>query len=227
MLFSNVKKISKPTSQTLTGIWIIALLLMIFTGIEYGTSHVNDGQSVKKTSLDIIEKDTITLKMINDDEIYYVNHLRRTSNKYEVEIDGTPKVYSNDVNIKVKRSDFSDAYIIIQKQSSGKTRNIANKNAEKIEYKFEIIDNTIVLDAYYLSNFKNMWKDEEINATIYLPEGNSVYFDNSMKNFLNNVDNETDIYDRDMVNHHFIMTDKTLKCTDCVEELKDDEIKEE
>jgi hypothetical protein len=215
ILSSSIKKISKPTSLTLLGIWVIALLTMIFTGIEYGTSHVNDGQFVKKTSLNIIEKDTITLKMINDDEIYYIHNLRRSSRKYEVDIDGTPKAYSNDVNVNIKRSNSDEGYIIIQKESAGKTRSSANKNAEKIEYKFEIVDNTIVLDAYYLSNYKNIWKDEEINVTIYVPEGNTVYFDHSVKNFLNDVDNEGDIYDKDMANHHFIMTDTTLKCTDC------------
>ncbi|WP_158841837.1 PspC domain-containing protein [Polaribacter sp. L3A8] len=215
ILSSSIKKISKPTSLTLLGIWVIALLTMIFTGIEYGTSHVNDGQFVKKTSLNIIEKDTITLKMINDDEIYYIHNLRRSSRKYEVDIDGTPKAYSNDVNVNVKRSNSDEAYVIVQKESAGKTRSSANKNAEKLEYKFEIVDNTIVLDAYYLSNFKNMWKDEEINVTIYIPEDNTVYFDHSVKNFLNDVDNEGDIYDKDMANHHFIMTDTTLKCTDC------------
>ncbi|PQJ72490.1 PspC domain-containing protein [Polaribacter butkevichii] len=215
ILSSSIKKISKPTSLTLLGIWVIALLTMIFTGIEYGTSHVNDGQFVKKTSLNIIEKDTITLKMINDDEIYYIHNLRRSSRKYEVDIDGTPKAYSNDVSINVKRSNSDEGYIIVQKESAGKTRSSANKNAEKLEYKFEIVDNTIILDAYYLSNFKNMWKDEEINVTIYLPQSNTVYFDHSVKNFLNDVDNEGDIYDKDMANHHFIMTDTTLKCTDC------------
>ena len=221
ILSSSVKKISKPTSLTLLGIWVIALLTMIFTGIEYGTSHVNDGQFVKKTALNIIKNDTITLKVINDDEIYYRHNLRRSSQKHEITIDGTPKTYSNDVSINVKRSNSAEGYIILQKESSGKTRSSANENAEKIEYKFKIIENAIVLDAYYLSNFKNLWKDEEINATVYLPQGTTVYFDNSIKNFLNDVDNEANIYDKEMVNHHFIMTDNTLKCTDCNNDLED------
>ena len=221
ILSSSVKKISKPTSLILLGIWVIALLTMIFTGIEYGTSHVNDGQFVKKTSLNNIKKDTINLKVINDDEIYYMHNLRSNSNKHEVNIDGKPKTYSNDININVKRSNSAEGYIIIKKESSGKTRSSANKNAEKIEYKFEIIDNNLVLDAYYLSNFKNIWKDEEVHITIYLPEGNTVFFDHSVKNFLYRVDNESDMYDRDMVNHYFKMTDETLKCTDCNNELED------
>jgi hypothetical protein len=78
-----------------------------------------------------------------------------------------------------------------------------------------------VFDAYYLSAFKNMWKDEEINITLFIPENITVYFDNSTKNFLEDVKNEGEIYDEDMANHHFIMTDSTLKCTDCIEEIEE------
>ena len=227
ILSSSIKQFSKATSLTLLGIWIVALLTMIFTGLDFGTSHANYGQSVKKTTLNIAENDTISLKMINDEAIYYRHNLRRSSHKYEVEVDGKTKVYSNYVKVDVKKSNSNDAYLLIQKESRGKSRSKANRNAEKIEYKYEIIGNEYVLDAYYLSDFKNMWKDEEINVTFYLPEGVTVYFDNTTRNFLYNVDNEEDIYDKEMVNHHFKMTDKTLKCTDCKEESDDDEIIEE
>jgi phage shock protein PspC (stress-responsive transcriptional regulator) len=223
ILSSNVKQFTKPTSLTLLGIWIIALLTMVFTGIEYGTSHVNDGQSVKRTSLNLIKNDTITLKMINDDEIYYRHNLRRNSEKHEVEVNGTNKTYSNNIHVDVKKSSSTESYVILQKESSGKTRSSANRNAKDIEYKFEIINNTIVLDAYYLSGFKNIWKNEEVNATFFLAEGINVYFDNSTKKFLDDVGNETDLYDRDMANHHFKMTKETLKCTDCADDIEEDD----
>ena len=223
ILSSSVKKLSKATSLTLLGIWIVAILTLIFTGLDFGTSHANYGQSNTKTSLNLVENDTITLKMINDDEIYYRHNLRRSSHKYEVEVDGTKKVYSNYVKVDVKKSNTTEAYLVLQKESRGKNRMNANKNAEKIEYKLEIVDNTVVLDAYYLSEFKNIWKDEEINVTFFLPKGVTVYFDQSTKYFLNDVHNDEDIHDNDMQNHHFKMTDETLTCTDCIDEVEEDE----
>lgn len=226
ILSSSIKQISKPTSLTLLGIWFVALLTMIFTLIEFGSSHANYGDFTKKTNISIIENDTISLKLINNDEIHYKENLRTSSHKYEVDIDGESKVYSNNVKIDVKRSISDEAYLVLQKESRGKSSTSANKNAEKIEYNFEISENTIVLNAYYLSDLKNIWKDEEVNITLYFPKGITVYFDNSIKNFLDNVENETDIYDKDMANHHFIMTNKTLKCTDCGDELKGNETAE-
>ena len=228
ILSSSVQKISKPTSLTLLGIWIVALLTMIFTGLEFGTSHSTFGKSSEKNTLNIVKNDTLKLKMINDDEIYYRHNLRNSTHKEEVDIDGIPMIYSNNVNVDVKKSNSDESYIIIQKESRGQNRSNANSNSKKINYKYEVINNTIVFDAYYLSAFPNMWKDEEINITLFIPENITVYFDNSTKYFLDDVKNEGEIYDKDMVDHHFIMTDSTLKCTDCIDEIEEiEEIEEE
>ena len=67
-----------------------------------------------------------------------------------------------------------------------------------------------------------MWKDEEIKATIFIPEGTTIYFEGSSRRFLNDVKNKQDIYDRNMANHHFKMTSKGLDCTDCGTENSND-----
>jgi phage shock protein PspC (stress-responsive transcriptional regulator) len=223
ILSSSVRKLSKTASLTLLGIWIVALLAMIFTGLEYGTSYANYGQSTERNTLNIVKNDTLKIKMVNDDTIYYRHNLRRNSSQEEVEIDGKLMTYSNYIKVDVKRSASDESYIIIQKESRGKNKSNASKNAQNITYKYKVVDKTIVLDAYFLSAYKNMWKDEEINITIYLTENAIVYFDNSSKNFLNDVDNEADIYDKEMVNHHFIITESTLKCTDCVAEIEEEQ----
>lgn len=222
ILSSNVQKLSKPASLTLLGIWIISLLSMIFTGIDYGTSHANYGKSSEKKELNIVANDTLNLKMVNDDTIYYRHNLRRSSHKEEVEIDGKKMAYGSYIKVNVKKSNSDESYVIFQKESRGKSKTKANINSKKIKYKYEIVDNTIILDAYFLSAYKNLWKDEEVNIIFYIPENVTVYFDNTVKNFLYHVDNEEDIYDKEMSNHHFIMTDKTLKCTDCKVEIEEE-----
>ena len=216
ILSSNVQKLNKPTSLTLLGIWILSLLAMIFTGIEFGSSHSNYGISTEKNELNFVANDTLSIKMVNDDTILYRHNLRRTSGKEEILIDGEKKVYSSYINVNVERSNSDESYMIIQKESRGKNKLSAKNNSKKIEYDFEIIDNMIVLDAFFLSDFKNIWKEEKINIAIFIPEGVTVFFDNSTRNFLYDVENTGDIRDRDMAKHHFIMTETTLDCTDCI-----------
>ncbi|WP_439128009.1 PspC domain-containing protein [Polaribacter sp.] len=225
ILSSNVKQFSKTTSLTLVGIWLIALLAIIFTGIEFGTTHANYGKSIEKNELNIAKKDTLILKMVNDDSIYYRHNLRRTYSKQEVEINNTVKVYSNYLRVDVEKSNSDKAYFVIQKESYGRTSIKARKNAEKINYDYNITGNSVVLDAFFLSEIKNIFKDEEIRITFFIPEQTTVYFDNSIKNFLMNIRTNDDIDERDMGNHHFEMTDDSLECTDCEKE-EEIEIKE-
>ena len=222
ILSSNVQKVNKPTSLTLLGIWLVALLGLIFTGLEFGTEHSNYGKATEKEPLAIVANDTLKIKMINDDDLYYRHNLRRSTYREQVEVNGERMVYSNYIKVDVKKSNSEESYIVVQKSSRGKNKMKANKNAEQILYKYKIEDNTAILDAYYLSEFKNLYKEEGIKVTIFVPEGVTVYFDNSTKNFLYDVDNVADIYDKDMANHHFKMTDESLLCTDCETDKKEE-----
>ena len=78
-----MKQFSKVTSLTLLGIWIVALLMVIFTGIEFGTSHARSGSSIVKKNLIVQPSDTLTINMVNDNNIYYQSNLRRRDNKEE------------------------------------------------------------------------------------------------------------------------------------------------
>ncbi len=221
MLSSSVKQFSKAASITLLGIWFIALLAILFTGIEFGATHANYGKYVEKNTLNITKKDTLVLKIQNDDAIYYQHNLRRTSERRQVVIDTKQLAYSNDIRLDVKKSTSDSAYIIVQKESNGKNSIKARLNAKKIQYKYALQDNELILDAFFLSHLKNIFKEEKIDITIFIPENTPIYFDNSVRNFLNDVKNETDIYDKEMVNHHFKMMKAVLKCTDCIEEVKE------
>jgi phage shock protein PspC (stress-responsive transcriptional regulator) len=223
MLSSNIKKFSKITAITLLVVWFMALLIIIFTAVEFGASHANYGKSISNNRLDIVEKDTLVLKMINNDVLYYQETLKRSSKKHEVAIDGKLMMYTNDIRLDVKKSNTEYAYFIIQKESYGRNRIKASKNAEKIKYEYTITDNEIVFDAFFLSDLKNIFKDEEIDITVFIPENATIYFDNSLKNFLSDVKNKENIYDKEMVDHYFKMTNTVLKCTDCVEEIKEEE----
>jgi phage shock protein PspC (stress-responsive transcriptional regulator) len=146
ILSSNVKQFSKATSLTLLGIWFIALLAIIFTGIEFGTTHANYGKYVEKNTLNITKKDTLVLKIQNDDTIYYQHNLRRTSERHQVAIDNKQFTYSNDIRLDVKKSNTGSAYIVVQKDSYGRNSLRARLNAEKIQYKYAIKDNQLIFE---------------------------------------------------------------------------------
>ncbi|GFD82707.1 hypothetical protein KUL118_55690 [Tenacibaculum sp. KUL118] len=218
ILSPNVKRLGIATVLTLFGLWLISLLAIGFSGIEYFTTHAYDGAHVSKHSITYNQEELLKIRVVNDDNIYYQHNLRNRDNSVSVHVNDKEMKYSNDINIDVRKSETGNAYIEIKKTSEGRKRHNANSNAEAIQYNFKTTNNTIVFDAFFISEYKNMWKDEEIDAVLYIPEGTTVYFEGSSRNFLDDVKNVQNVYDRDMANHHFKMTSKGFNCLDCDEE---------
>mgnify|MGYP000120810844 CR=1 FL=1 len=218
ILSPNIKRLSVTAILTLFGLWLVSLLAIGFSGIEYFTTHAYDGAHVSKHSITYDKEEPLKLRVVNDDNIYYQHSLRNRDNSISVHVNDKEMKYSNDINIDVRKSETGSAYIEIKKTSEGRKRNDANNNAEAIQYNFKTANNTIVFDAFFISEYKNMWKDEEIDAVLYIPEGTTIYFEGSSRNFLDDVKNVQNVYDRDMANHHFKMTPKGFNCLDCDEE---------
>ena len=58
-----------------------------------------------------------------------------------------------------------------------------------------------------------------VSVQVAVPEDVVVYFGNSTRPFLNDIDNVQNIDDNDLVNRHFLMTSKGLECIDCNEKV--------
>lgn len=222
ILSSNVKQLNKSVSLSLLGIWIISLLIVVFSFIDANTAFTKKEVYSKKTSLNLQEKDTLNLKMINNDDLHFLYNFRRSSEKHSVEVDGLEKVYTNNLRIKVEKSKNDESYFIIKKQSYGKNRFKAEKNAKSISYSYQIKDNEILLDAYFLSDFKLPYKDEKVTIIFFIAAKNTIYFDNSTASFLYGVRNDQNFYNRELTDHYFIMGENKLECTDCKDEDEDE-----
>lgn len=222
ILSPNLKKLNGTTVIILLALWLVSLLGLGFTAIEYGTSRAYDGTKIEKQTLQINPKEPLKIRVVNDDNLQYKAYLSSSNNANIIAVDDVNKKYSNHVKISVKRSETATAYLEVKKTSEGRKRSTANTNAEQLEYKFKTANNQIVFDAFFLSEIKNLLKDEEVKLTLYLPEGTKVYFEESAKNFLYYVKNTDDLYDEDLVNHELIMTAEGLDCLDCETPKKSD-----
>ncbi|MCG8811906.1 PspC domain-containing protein [Tenacibaculum finnmarkense] len=215
ILSPSVKKLNTTTVFILLGVWLLSLFSIGFSGIEYATTHAYNGANVNKHTINYTKEQPLKISVVNDDNMYYSHNLSNRNNAENVMVNDIKMKYSNDINIDVRKSETQVAYIEIKKTSEGKKRKQANDNAQAIQYNFKIVNNSIIFDAFFLSAYKNIWKDEEIKATVYIPENTIIYFEDSAGKFIDDIKNTQDIYDRDMANHHFKMTSKGFECTDC------------
>lgn len=227
ILSSNVKSFSTTTKLSLLGVWIISLFGLGFAGINLATQKAHDGVFIQTEELPIVENDTLSVKMIGDDNLSDRSELRRRSSSEDVYDGDIQKLYSTRINVDVKQTDKINAFVKIRKESEGRSRLKANNNAESIEYQFKLNDKNLLLNGYFLSDLKSKFKDQLIDITIYLPVNSIVYLDNSTRTFLDDIDNVQNMYDRDMPKNYFKMTEKGLECLDCDPSLFSERYKRE
>jgi len=215
IISSNVKSFSTTTKLSLLGIWIISLLGLGIAATNFATRTAYDGVHNQTEELPIMANDTLKVKMIGNDNLSNRKELKRQYNSETVYDNDIQKLLSTRINIDIKSTDKTNAFIKIRKESEGKNRLTANNDAEAIEYKFNLNDKNLELNGYFLSEFKNKFKDQLIDITINLPVNSLIYLGNSTRTFLDDVDNIQEIHDRDMPKHLYRMTENGLECLDC------------
>lgn len=219
-ILSNKPKILSRTSKfVLLGIWIIALLGAIYIGLRQGAEFAQDGSSIERSEFPLISTDTLTIKMIDDEALSGYNHFRHHSNFRKVlDANDIAKYYSNDIRLNIEMSDSTEAYVKLKKQANGRTRLVARENAEKIEYDYAKLGNSLLLNGYFLIDAKTAFKNQDLQITLYIPKNQIVYFDESIRTFLDyRMRTTRDIYRNDMGNHYFRLIDSGLECLDCNE----------
>ena len=215
ILSSNVKSFSTTTKLSLLGIWIVSILGLAFAGINFASKTAYDGVSNNKEELTIVANDTLRVKMIGNDELSSRDELIRRYSYETVYDNDIKKIFSSRINVDVKSTDKENAFVKIRKESEGKNRLTANNYAKSIEYEFNLNDKNLNLNGYFLSEFKNIFKDQQIDVTVYLPINSVIYLDQTTRSFLDDIDNVQDIHDKDMPKHYYKMTDVGLECLDC------------
>ncbi|MBL4745256.1 MAG: PspC domain-containing protein [Flavobacteriaceae bacterium] len=218
ILSSNVKSIGMTTKLSFLGIWIVAILGISFSGIEFAAQRAHTGAAIFKQDLVVAPSETFTIKMIENEELSNKTRLRYNEG-YETVFDGDQmKLLSNRVQFDIKHTDGNVARIKIRKSAEAKSRLKANTLAESIDYDFDLTENNLLLNGYFLTVNNNKYRELYIDITVYLPEGTTLYLDKSTYSFLDDVRNVQKVHDRDMPTHLYKMTDENLYCLDCDED---------
>ncbi|MFW0738869.1 PspC domain-containing protein [Flavobacterium sp. T12S277] len=212
LLSPNLKSIGNITKYTLLAIWIIAVAIAISIGIKQATELSYDNKMVEKKAINITAKDTLYVKFRYND--YYAKDLNHHSDfEFVQDSANNQLIYSNDVRLHVLHTDEAAPYIQIEKTARGNSFINAKQRAEKINYKFEINGNRLVLDNYFLTDVKNKFRGQEVDVYLYLPEGQLFKPDASVQDY--------DASENDFFNLHFSgnysykVEGSKIKCLDC------------
>jgi phage shock protein PspC (stress-responsive transcriptional regulator) len=213
LLAPNMKSIGNIAKYTLLALWIIAVALAISVGIKQASAFAIDGRVVHKENIAIQPTDTLLIKFVHND--YYAKNVDDRNNfRITKDSANTDVIYSNEVRLEIKKTDEKLPYIKIEKEAKGKSLSEAKQRAEQIRYNYHIIGNQIILDNYLLSELKNKFRDQEIEITLYLPEGSLFKVDSSVQNYDSS---NNDFFNLNYSSDKYLykLMDNKVKCLDC------------
>jgi phage shock protein PspC (stress-responsive transcriptional regulator) len=213
LLAPNMKSIGNIAKYTLLALWLIAVSLAISIGIKQASAFAIDGRVVKKETINLNPNDTLFIKFQHND--YFAKNVE-DRNDFMVTQDstGTDIIYSNEVSFKIEKTDEKLPYLQIEKEASGKSLSEAKNRAEQIKYSYKIIGNQLILDNYLLTELKNKYRDQEIEITLFVPEGLLLKVDSSVQNYDRSDDEYFNLhYSSD--NYVYKVENSQIKCLNC------------
>lgn len=212
LLSPNLKSIGNITKYTLLALWIISIAILTSIGIKQATEISYDNKVVEKKVLAIKPTDTLFIKFKYND--YYtksLNHYREF--EFVQDSANNDLIYSNDVRLHVLHTDESAPFMQIEKSARGNSFTNAKKRAEKINYKFQVNGNHLILDNYFLTDVKNKFRGQEVDIYLYVPEGQLVKPDSSVRDYYNSDDNFFELnYNGD---YNYKVIGSKVKCLNC------------
>jgi len=215
LVITNYKSIGTIAKYTLLAVWIIAVGIFITVGINKFTQIASEGKVVEKEVINILPTDTLIVSFKNntfyDKEISNLTDFKLTQDETNQDI-----IYSNNVSIKVLKTDEKLPFLQIEKLAYSKSISEAKIQAKKIKYSFKIQGNQLILDNYLLYEVASMFRSQKVELFLYLPKGTILKMEESVRDF--------DESDNDFFNLHFSdknyiyrVGDSKIKCVNCPE----------
>ncbi|MBC9796292.1 PspC domain-containing protein [Sinomicrobium weinanense] len=222
ILVNNLKSIGSTAKYVLLALWIIAVIGLTVIGIRQATEKAFTASSTETRQLPLPLTDTLLIKAEDygswDDRFY--------NDDFDIVMNnGTKKLYLEDVKIiNFNTSVDSSATIKTHKSAESSSYEKAREKASDIEYGFSLTDNTLIFQNYLLTDYKNKYREQEVEITLSLPEGTVIFLDPSLRRILGyTFANNMGYSGYDMQGHYWKTSRDELICLDCEEKTILDE----
>jgi phage shock protein PspC (stress-responsive transcriptional regulator) len=221
LLTPNLKSIGNIVKYTLLALWIIAIAILISIGVKQASELAYNGKTIKKEILNVMPTDTLYIKFKYNE--YYTDNIDdRDEFKFVQDSANNQFIYSNNVGIKILRTDEKLPYLQIEKTAKGNSFIDAKQRAEKIKYGIKIEKNHLFLDNYLLIETKNKFRGQEIEMTLFLPEGSLFKLDSSVRNY-DRTDGDYFTWDPDVSDAVYKVNHTKIKCLNCPPDDNDED----
>ncbi|MEM8999193.1 MAG: PspC domain-containing protein [Bacteroidota bacterium] len=218
ILVNNLKSIGAIAKFSLLGLWLVAVGVLVALGVKQAASHAYTGTTTINDELYMGNAtDTIMVSMRETESYDSENRFAFDNLEMVYDDSGDALLYSEDVRFDIRKSEDSIVRLKIRKDASGSSFEEARTRSGEIDYGYTVSGHEIVLNDFLTTALANKVREQEVRATIYIPQGKVLTFDPSAKGHIGrSTKNDRDYYRSGIIDHIWIMgKDGELKCQDC------------
>lgn len=194
---------------TMVGVWLIALVSLIAVSIGQLGNYKSQSSVNETKTISCDSCQTLVLKLGQDKYEDYAKMDFEMDNVKVAMVDGEEVMLGN-VSLDVERSGNEDFTILIKKSSRGKTREMAKEITDKIIYRFDLKDSTVVFDPWFIIAKDEKYRGQEVEITVKVPQGKAIYLSNGLEKIIDDIENVSNTWDGDMVGKTWVMKPEGL-----------------
>lgn len=202
-------------------LWLIGLALCIHVLGEIDYDFRQRSVSKQSQNLPVANLNTLYLQMPDDfswggshdedDETWWYDNQRSLKN-YAYSSGG---LNFNRPLVDVQKSLTDSFEVVVIKSAKGKNKKEALRRAEKISYSYFVKDSMLIFNPRFEMADNEKWRAQKVKIIVKVPIGKAVFLDKNVRPLIYDIDNVTNTYDGDMVNHTWVMRKEGLSCLDC------------
>ena len=211
----NIKSTNRMINMVALGLWITGVIICLSIGLKTARQFSSKESVKQQIALQQPSKGTLylTVKGNEPDENKY---------DHDVDLDGDFSFSFNEESVKMQEvkldivKSTTDQFELSRiMYARGRTRQEAAENAQKISYSFSQTDSALLFDRSFELMAGEKFRAQRMQLILKVPVGKKVFLSGNMTKIIYDIDNVNQIWDHDMVNHTWEMTDQGLKCLDC------------
>lgn len=223
MLFK-IRVNNKWLNISATLLWLIGLGLTI--DVLSSMSNEFKQKSVIKEKFTIADPKFKTLYLnvpenykwgADQDDDYDDEDVKYIHNRWNVTVNNEKGLDFYMPVIDIQRSKTDSFELLVIKSSKGKSKKDALRKAEAISYSYVVNDSNVIFNPKFDVPETEKWRAQRVKIILKVPAGKSVYLNRKISPLIYDIDNVTNTYDGDMVNHKWTMKAEGLTCEDCGE----------
>lgn len=207
-------RIGSKTFATLLAVWILAIITVAIEGLYHGLDFRHEGGMEKQETLLSPQADRYYIKVNPNidfvgQDLHFKHGVLHYSTDEFFEKDGDFYLRGS-VSFNIQPAVDGEFSLVKYQKAHGRSFDKAVLRAEMVNYNIEQTDSSIVLDQYIMLADGQVWREQEVMVTLFVPEGKEVMFLNEERGVYNRAIRRAG-YRYGYVNKVFQMTDGRLK----------------